>query len=354
MRWPTGRLFWKAFAAFWAALLLVFLFGHWSLRFAGEVPPQTPAWLPLVSLLFGAVVALLFGFALAWYIARPLQLLSRGLRDAASARFDRRVSPLLGSRRDEIADLARDFDSMASQLQQALAQQRRLFHDISHELRSPLARMQAAIGLSEQNPNEAPALLERIGREANRLDALIEQLLTLHKLENGAAGMQRGRVDVLELLAAIAEDAGFEAKPRGCTVTLRGAGSFVAEIDGELIYRAFENVVRNAVKYTAPDTTIEIEARIATDGEDRGNGQWLEVCVSDRGPGVPLEQCDVIFEPFRRLESAGSTTTGSGLGLAMARHAIVIHGGQIRATPREGGGLNVWISLPASSARTQP
>ncbi|WP_428312828.1 HAMP domain-containing sensor histidine kinase [Hydrocarboniphaga sp.] len=351
MKWPAGRLFWKIFAAFCSAMLLFFLFGVGVISLSGVSTPQTdPSWLKLVPFFSGAVVALLFGFAMAWYMARPLHLLSRGLREAAAARFDMRLAPLLGSRRDEIADLAQDFDSMASQLQQALAQQRRLFHDISHELRSPLARIQAAIGLYEQNPKEAPALLERISREASRLNALIEELLTLHKLENGVTGGPRERIDVLELLNAIAEDAAFEANVLGSAVVLHAEGSFVTEIDGELIYRALENVVRNAIKYTRPGTSVEIDARIVVQAGDRETRQRLEVRVSDRGPGVPIEQCEAIFEPFRRIESTSrDMTAGLGLGLAIARHAIVLHGGLIQAEPRAEGGLSVSISLPMSA-----
>jgi len=352
MKWPAGRLFWKVFATFWSAMLLCFLFGYGFISLIGAPPPPlaNPSWLTLVPFVSGALVALLFSFVMAWYMASPLQLLSRGLREAAAARFDMRLAPLLGSRSDEIADLAQDFDSMASQLQQALTQQRRLFHDISHELRSPLARMQAAIGLFEQNPQEARAVIERIGREANRLNALIEELLTLHKLENGVAGGQRARVDVLELLLEIADDAAFEAKAHGSTVVLRAEGSFVTEIDGELIYRALENVVRNAIKYTRPETSVEIDAHIVAAAGDPDTRQRLEVRVSDRGPGVPLEHCEAIFEPFRRIESVSrETTAGLGLGLAIARHAIVMHGGQIHAAPRDGGGLDVWISLPKSA-----
>jgi len=131
---------------------------------------------------------------------------------------------------------------------------------------------------------------------------------------------------------------------------LRAEGSFVTEIDGELIYRALENVVRNAIKYTRPETSVEIDAHIVAAAGDPDTRQRLEVRVSDRGPGVPLEHCEAIFEPFRRIESVSrETTAGLGLGLAIARHAIVMHGGQIHAAPRDGGGLDVWISLPKSA-----
>jgi signal transduction histidine kinase len=341
MKLPASRLFWKLSMAFWLAVLLSFAFGYFFLMTVGVPPPhEQPQWLPLVPIVSGAVASLLFGFGLAWYLLRPLRHLERALRETAGARFDVRVLPLLGSRRDEIVDLAREFDGMAARLQQANAQQQRLFHDVSHELRSPLARMQAAIGLMRQSPSQAPALLERIERESGRLDALIEELLTLHRLEAGAANLVRERVDVIELLRDIAVDADFEAQAASRSVSLDAPGAFVTEVNGELIYRAIENVVRNAVKFTAPATAVEIVARTSADGAT------LAVTVQDRGPGVPPNMLEAIFEPFIRVDG-GKGVRGAGLGLAIARRALAMHGGRLSASLREGGGLLISMSLPA-------
>lgn len=345
MRLPFGRLFWKLFATFGLATLLGVISSILLLQLSlGGPKERPPAWVPLVPLSLGLLFALLAGLIAAWYLSRPLRHLRQALREAAQARFEVRVAPMLGNRNDEIADLGREFDHMAQRLQDALLHMQRLFHDISHELRSPLARLQAAIGLMQQDPQQAGLAIERIKREAQRLDALVEELLTLHKLETGTTGPARERVDVIELLAAIVEDADFEARSRGCGVQLRGAESFVAEVNGELIYRAFENVIRNAVKYTAPGTTVEVNAGIREG--------VLEVSVQDRGPGVPAELCEEIFLPFRRLENGrtdapGQNIPGTGLGLAIARRALILHGGSIRAEPRGGGGLCVVSTLPA-------
>src|SRR6185437_10804488 len=142
---PAGRLFWKLFGAMWLAMVLSFLSGSLYLILKGDT--SAPHGLVLLPIITGALVSIPFGLGLAWYLSRPLSLLSKGLRAAANARFDVRVLPLLGSRHDEIVDLAREFDSMATQLQQLTEQRQQLFYDVSHELRSPLARMQAAIGL---------------------------------------------------------------------------------------------------------------------------------------------------------------------------------------------------------------
>lgn len=356
MKLPIGRLFWKCFVVLWLAMVAAFVCADLYLRATGHVPPSPapPRWFFLIPFWAGAVVGLPVAFGLAWYLAKPLHHLSMALRDAGRARFDVRVLPMLGSRRDELVELAREFDRMADMLQQAAIQQRQLFHDVSHELRSPLARIQAAVGLMQQSPQSGPIMAERIAREAERLDGLIEELLTLHKLEAGVAEPVRERVDVIELLSDIAQDAAFEAQTRGCTVTFDAPGRFVAEVAGEALYRAFENIVRNAIKYTAVNTTIEIRARVSTPAEHVSDGaKWLEVSVCDRGPGVLAEFCETIFEPFRRLESSRNdgtalTVPGAGLGLTIARRAMVLHGGSVQAAPRVGGGLEVIARLPAS------
>jgi signal transduction histidine kinase len=189
-------------------------------------------------------------------------------------------------------------------------------------------------------------MAERITQETERLNRFIEELLTLHKLEAGAMNPPRERVDVVELLADIVQDAAFEAQVRGCAVTLDAPQGFVADVAAEPLYRAFENIVRNAIKYTAPQTTVEVRARASNDRPG-----WLEISVHDRGPGVPAALCEAIFEPFYCLEpqrhgGASQPVPGTGLGLAIARRALALHGGETRAVPREGGGLVVIACLP--------
>ncbi|AXL53892.1 two-component sensor histidine kinase [Paraburkholderia caffeinilytica] len=353
-------MFWRIFFTGWLGMVAAFICAGFYMHVSGIEPPATPHWIFLIPVLAGATVSLPIAFGVAWHVSRPVLYLSQALRDAARARFDVRVMPAMGSRRDEFAYLAQEFDEMAARLQQAATQQRQLFHDVSHELRSPLARIQAAIGLMQQDPQSAASMAERIARETERLDQFIEELLTLHKLEAGAMNPERERVDVMELLADIVQDAEFEAKARGCTVTLDAPDSFVAEVAGEPLYRAFENVVRNAVKYSMPNTTVEVRVRLpgASSVEDDGAG-WLEISVSDRGPGVPEEFCEEIFEPFRRFEPHQRDATigavsGTGLGLTIARRALALHGGDIRATPREGGGLVVIARLPDPAATAGP
>lgn len=291
------------------------------------------------------VASLVFSAGLAWYLARPVRHLRAASRRLADGALETRVGPVLGGRRDEIADLGRDFDHMAARLQALVGAQRRLLHDVSHELRSPLARLQVAVGLARQQPARVEAALERIEREAARLDSLVGELLTLSRLEAGVTGAPFEALDAGELLEEVAADARFEAEAAGCRVALRLPGALTVRGHAELLRRAFENVLRNAVKYAGRGT--EIEATAARDA----SGVTLTVC--DRGPGVPEADLARLFEPFYRAES-GTERAGYGLGLAIARRAVEAHGGAIRAANRAGGGLCVEIRLPvaADSAAT--
>ncbi|PWC31494.1 hypothetical protein TSO352_31380 [Azospirillum sp. TSO35-2] len=314
--------------------------------------PGPPFAVPLVS---GGLVALLFSSLLAWYLSRPLRQLSWALHAVARGDFSTRVRHRMGSRRDEIVDLGSDFDRMADRLQRLVEGRQRLLHDISHELRSPLTRMQAAIGLLRQSPAKTAAMVDRIDREAERLDSMVGELLTLARLEVGAGVIARERVDLIELLGAIAEDAAFEAEACGRAVRFTAQGQFVCTVAAEVLCRAFENIIRNAVKFTAEGTGVDVTAAVIADAA--GVGDRLCVSVVDHGPGVPEEMLDKIFEPFLRLDGAMTATTavaGFGLGLAIARRAIESHGGRVGAALAPHGGLAVTVTLPAAAGPAPP
>ena len=302
---------------------------------ARHSPPPSP----LLPISIGILASLGFSALLAWYLAKPIRHLRSAFDAVAVGKLDTRIGPRMGRRRDEIADLGRDFDRMAGQLQILLGSQRRLLHDVSHELRSPLARLQAAIGLARQQPEKLDASLDRIERESGRLDELVGELLTLSRLEAGMSGAVDEEVDLVELVASIADDARFEAEAHGRQVEFSGAGEALVKVRAELLHRAFENVIRNAVKYTGEGTAVEVRV------ERRAAPDRLIVTVDDRGPGVPESDLEAVFEPFFRSGS-GAKTAGFGLGLAIARRAIEAHGGSIRALNRPGGGLQVEIVLP--------
>ncbi|MCF5048788.1 HAMP domain-containing sensor histidine kinase [Pseudomonas simiae] len=289
-----------------------------------------------VPLIIGTLMSALFSGYMAYYLAWPLAHLRRAMSDVAQGRFETRVKPSMGKRRDEIVDLAEDCDRMANQLKVLVQAQHHLLHDISHELRSPLTRMQAAIGLLRQDAARLE-MLERIERECERMDTLIEALLTLARLQGRPESIEREPVDIVELLAMIVDDAQFEADIKDCRVHLQACPPFIACVSGELLYRCFENVIRNAVRYTRPGTTVQVSAQVNREANR------LSVRISDLGPGVAPDRLSTIFQPFER--GVGDATVGFGLGLAIAARAVQMHGGHIEARNESGGGLTVEINL---------
>lgn len=313
----------------------------WDRRPPHELPPRgdgpPPPLLPIIAAVLASLAA---SGLLAWYFAKPVRHLRWAFGAVADGKLETRVQPLMEGRRDEIADLGRDFDQMTIKLRQTIESQRRLLHDVSHELRSPLARLQAAVGLARQDPARVAATFDRIERETARLDQLVGELLTIARLDAGTSAEAAVRLDLIELVAAVADDAAFEARASGRDLVFSGNGELVIPGRPELLHRAFENVMRNAVKFTAPETTVEVVANIASTGS-------LRVEVRDRGPGVLPSEIDAIFEPFHRGANR-SAQEGFGLGLAIARRAIEAHGGTIRAANRPEGGLCMEIVLPAA------
>jgi len=300
-------------------------------------PPGRPPIAPWEFIVIGIATSLVFSALLAWYLARPIRNLRWAFDAAAAGRLETRVSPLMGRRRDEIADLGRDFDRMALQLQKLVSAQRRLLHDVSHELRSPLARLQAAIGLARQEPAKVEPSLERIEREASRLDQMVGEVLALARLEGGTATRPRERVDLAYLAANVAEDARFEAEAAGRALRFHADGDAPVMGDADLLHRAVENVVRNAVKFTREGTTVEVNVHTTK--------RSAVLAVADQGPGITSAELAKVFDPFYRGE-AGNGTPGFGLGLAIAQRAIDAHGGTIRAANSPRGGLEVTIELP--------
>lgn len=313
----------------------------------GEQPPAQRAerkrlsrLVRRASFLGGGQQTLVFSLLLAWHLSKPIRHLRWALGAVASGKLETRVRPLMAGRRDEISDLGQDFDRMAQHLQSLIGAQRRLLHDVSHELRSPLARLQAAIGLVRQDPARLEASLDRIEREAMRLDELVGQLLTIARLDAGVRDAREECIDLVDLAAAIADDARFEAQAQGRELSFEGVGDAALVVRGELIQRAFENVIRNGVKYTGEGSMVEVWA-----GAEAGR---FVLRVADRGPGVPEADLEAIFEPFYRGLN-GQATSGFGLGLAIAKRAVVAHGGHILAANRVGGGLMVEIRLPLAA-----
>lgn len=289
-----------------------------------------------------AIGSLIAAAALAYYLAGPIVTLKDGLNALAHGDFRIRIGKKFGGRQDEISNLGLHFDSTAAKLQALQDVQQRLYHDVSHELRSPLSRIQFAIGVLRQSPSKLDAMLLRMDREIGRLDLLVDEILTLAKLDSGyASSFEKHKIDIIDILGAIVDDAAFEAKAKDVSVTLEGIPSFVCDINGELIYRALENIVRNAVKYTADGTTVTVIARLI----ELQSRKSLVISVRDHGPGVQKDELHRIFEPFQRGVDTADVA-GHGLGLAIARRALEIQGGTIRADANTDVGLTIVIEIP--------
>jgi len=277
---------------------------------------------------------------LASYLTGPLQKLRTATRRLADGDLSVRLGGSLGNRRDEIGQLGRDFDRMAERLDTLMTAERRLLRDVSHELRSPLARLSIALGIARQTVNAGcERALDRIQYESERVNELIEQLLTLTRLEGGIEGSQKSLVDVDDLLGHIVQDADFEARGRGGRVRLTGGAGAPVKGVAEMLRRAFENIIRNAVLYTAAGTGVEVSVQSRPGA--------ITVSVRDHGPGVPEESLAAIFRPFYRVdEGRDHRTGGTGLGLAIAERALRAHGGSVRAANTPEGGLVVTAELP--------
>lgn len=288
-------------------------------------------------------------YGLARYLASPIEVLRAGVRRLASGDLSTRVGAEVGNRRDEIADLGRDFDRMAERLEVLVTSQRRLLGDISHELRSPLARLSVALGLARRHAGaEAPGAtgaLDRIEREAERLNELIGQLLTLTRLETAPEELQKKPINLQAIVRQVVADADFEAHGRNRSVHLIADEECWTMGDGELLQSAIENVVRNGVRYTVENTAVEVALRCSPGRDSSG----AIITVRDHGRGVPEESLSDIFRPFYRVADARDRRTGgTGLGLAISERALRLHGGRVQASNAPDGGLVVEIKLPTA------
>jgi two-component system sensor histidine kinase CpxA len=307
-----------------------------------------PRGMPLPGLIIAIISSGLVCYFLSWYLTKPIVRLRAATRQLAAGDLTARSGAPATKRKDEVAGLMRDFDAMAERLEMLVKAQSRLLNDISHELRSPLARLNVALGLARQRAGvESTDMLDRIELEASRLNELIGRILTLARLEDGEQRVPQTPVPLGELVTNVAEDAEFEAQERHCHVhTAIPEGDWGVRGNDSLLHSAVENVVRNAIRYTAEGSPVEI----ALTSEERSGGAEAVLRVSDSGPGVPEDALAKLFEPFYRLDDArGRLTGGVGLGLAITERAVRFHGGKVSAFNRAEGGLMVEIRLPLIS-----
>jgi two-component system sensor histidine kinase CpxA len=313
-------------------------------------PPFQPIQQTLaIRLLIVLVIGGIFCYWLARYLTTPLFKLRTTTNQLAEGDFSARVGTKLAKRRDEVGELGRDFNTMAERLESMVKAQQRLLGDISHELRSPLARLGVALGLARKRSGaEATGALDRIERESENLNEMISQLLTLTRLESGTDGRKRSDVDLDVLVREVSEDADFEARSLNRSVQV--VASDKCSINGveDLLRSAVENVVRNAVRFTPEGTAVEVSLRKQNGSSDN----FAVISVRDRGNGVPAESLDKIFRPFYRTEDARDRQSGggTGLGLAITERAVRMHGGTVQAVNSPEGGLAVEMRFHLQSS----
>ncbi len=337
----TGRLTWGR--------PVVAPSGHIYIFVSRLRQPYVPRGLPRVGIVLSILAAGIISYLLALYLTSPLKKLKSVVQSFAEGNLDARVTPQMGGRRDELADLGREFDNMAERIAALISSQKRLLADISHELRSPLARLGVALELARKNTNgKGLGALDRIEMESERVNKLVGQLLTLTSLESGAEKVPPEALDLEELVQMVIDDANYEAKPQNKEIKAiqlehcRVCGS------EELLRSGIENVIRNSIRYTAEGTAIEVSLSCKFD--------TAILTVRDHGPGVPENELDHIFEPFYRVSEARERSSGGvGLGLSIAERTVKLHGGNIRAANAHDG-LLITIELPLSGtpAPVQP
>jgi two-component system sensor histidine kinase CpxA len=310
----------------------------WSRWMFFIVPDTLPYRLIAIVLVTGLVAALL-----ARYLSGPIARLRRATQQMAAGDLSVRVAGQLVRADGETQALGRDLDAMAERIAALLDSERRLRRDISHELRSPLTRLNIALELiRRRSPEDLAPAFDRIERDTARLDAMIGELLTLNRLE--VEGSPRGEpIELVALAKSVVDDAAIEAERRGSRLILRAGEACTLNGDRELLRRALDNVVRNAIRFTTTGEPVEVE--LACDVER------ATLRVRDHGPGVPADALDKIWKPFYRVEGDRARNTGgTGLGLAITEQAVTLHGGKVRAENHSGGGLVVTLELPLGAA----
>jgi len=314
----------------------------------GERVPGDILWTLKLGTLFSAVVCLL----IAHYLTKPIERLRDATHELARGNLDIHAGKNLGKRRDEIADLVRDFDTMAAELRKQIKSERSLLSGVSHELRSPISRIRLALTLAREADDAAERreMLDRIEQDTIQLDSMLEQILTVARLESGQIKPRFESFVLNDLVDEVVDDARFEAAATHATVTCQSIVENV-QVTGDpgLLRSAIGNVVRNAIFYSGEGGKVEVEIT-ATD-----NRLGAFVMVRDNGPGVPEEKMQLIFEPFYRVDdSRGTSTGGMGLGLAIANNAIAAHGGGIIARNVEPHGLEITLTIPAHAQPLPP
>jgi signal transduction histidine kinase len=310
---------------------------YWFLAVAPLVPKDAP--LHQYFLVVAGVCVLLCWLA-AVYVVSPLRRIAAGISRFGEGDLSVRLQV---QRSDEIGTLATSFNSMAQRIQTLFECEQRLLADVSHELRSPLARLHFSVKLA-RTAQDRDAALDRVKRDVDRLSMLVSSLVEMARAEGGLSSEDRDRVDMTELVADTVRDCTVEAEARGDHIQFSGSVGCTVVGNPELLRRAVENVARNAIRHSPQDSAIDVRVEHCQ--------ETVRIAIRDYGPGVPEEFIERIFDSFFRTEEARDSDSGGvGLGLAIAKRAVQIHGGVIRAR-NANPGLRVEIELPSASRTT--
>jgi signal transduction histidine kinase len=284
-------------------------------------------------------------FWLAYHIASPIHSIQSTARGVAQGDLKARVPSAVSRRHDELAALAIDFDSMVDRLEVLIRTQKDLLSSVSHEVRSPLARINLSLAiLKKRAPTDSDDLFQRLEGDVNRIDLLMDQLLMLSRLEAGLSSAEREEVDLNQIVEEATADGNFEAQALGKSVNLSMTDAVhLQNADSHALRSAFENIIRNAIRFTQPGTDVQVTLEMDRNPKE----SFALVFVRDRGPGVPEESLQTIFRPFVQIMSGENHEKGNGLGLAIASEAIRMHGGTISAANLPHGGLEISVRLPA-------
>ena len=302
----------------------------------------------LPSTLAMLLLASVFSLWLAHHIASPIHKIQSTARRVATGDLSARVPAIVSRRHDELAALAIDFDAMVDRLEALIRSQKELLSSVSHEVRSPLARINLSLAILRNEWADGPEdVLHRLECDVERVDLLMGQLLTLSRLEAGISSSERTVVSVGHFLEEVIADCDFEAQSLGKSVSFETNNSLSIEnADPHALRSAFENIIRNAVRFTRPGTNVEVKLAAETIFPNSS----AVIAVRDYGPGVPEDSLQAIFQPFVQLTNKEPSQEGhNGLGLAIASEAIRMHRGTITAVNLPSGGLEIRVKLPVVS-----
>src|SRR3990167_1467306 len=295
-----------------------------------------------LRLIIAVIISGLICYLLSIYLTKPLSTLSHAANSIATGQLSTRVGKFKGHYRDEIAELSNNFDHMADKVEKIVKLKERLLQDISHELRSPLARLQIAIELGrKKSGNVAKSEFSRMEEECIYLNSLISEILEYARLDKSVYQLQRANTNITALLQRIIKDANFEFANNRRRATLSTVPDCKLYVDERLLHRAIENILRNALRYSPAQELVSVAANL---DKTKGN---LVIEIEDHGPGIPGDRLKNIFNPFYRVDKSREKKTGGyGLGLAIAKQAIHLHNGEIEVVNQKTGGLKVRITIP--------